>query len=560
MMNKARAFAILFLTFYYFTPLIFALAPSSGFSNTSSYFWKLPEIQSIDQALRQEGKESFLFQQGANGLLLSKTHHISIRPVPKTDSYLPLLKYIYENHPKGFLPVFYDSKEDQYYILSEASLRTAQLESYDLFIKRAFIIDSDQQIKNILSVVKRFGLLNQSTSNYFSVQKDGQEIIFDPYNLLRHRFEMVDTFEFSDFQFDGPLHPIKFHGNTDRRLFVLKEFSTKRNIVYMVKDLETEEIMILKFSQEAALRNEAEKLGKMGELIDIVYDRPNNFTAILTPIRKGIRLDFNPIFTELRKKIRTHKVIPVDIKASQPSAPTHILLDETLDEPAVEHTMPSANKPVSKAINHSIKEVLQELSKYEENQAIEIAKILIKKIAELHKNGIVHGDIKPANLICETQKNTDSKIVAIDAHIIDLEIAFLEEDPENILKLDGTPSFFAPEMYSLYDTQFIHNNRGSYARDWYALGKALMIMLTGITPGFSYPDLDFDSIKQGFGPHISNDMFLDVTSELDQTRPLFQLLRALAEHDPNMRMKMLQDWMSQHMPELNLDQNLTSAA
>ena len=104
-------------------------------------------------------------------------------------------------------------------------------------------------------------------------------------------------------------------------------------------------------------------------------------------------------------------------------------------------------------------------------ETIAIVRQLVAGIAAIHAAGIVHGDIKPNNLML------DGSGAAVCLSIMDFGLARLHES-ENTVRtrsvIAGTPGYIAPELY--------HGQRPSQATDLYALGVLLHVLLTGSMP------------------------------------------------------------------------------
>ena len=99
-------------------------------------------------------------------------------------------------------------------------------------------------------------------------------------------------------------------------------------------------------------------------------------------------------------------------------------------------------------------------------KGVRIAGRLAQGVAALHRQGIVHRDIKPDNVL-----------VAADGtlKLIDLGVARLPRVPEFASgEIPGTPSFMAPELFG--------DERGSPASDQYALGVTLYRLFTDRYP------------------------------------------------------------------------------
>ena len=96
----------------------------------------------------------------------------------------------------------------------------------------------------------------------------------------------------------------------------------------------------------------------------------------------------------------------------------------------------------------------------------EIGIRLAKAVSTLHRNGIIHRDIKPDNVILEHQGSL--KLVDLGVALIPGMDEFPQQD------IPGTASFMAPELFA--------GEQGDEKSDLYALGVTLFRALTGAYP------------------------------------------------------------------------------
>ncbi len=88
---------------------------------------------------------------------------------------------------------------------------------------------------------------------------------------------------------------------------------------------------------------------------------------------------------------------------------------------------------------------------------------VVDGLRHMHDSGVIHGDIKPSNLLVDAQGRPT---------LIDLGVATLTEDPDPDFR--GTLGFAAPEL--------LRGERPTPASDLYSLGATLYFCLTGKTP------------------------------------------------------------------------------
>ncbi|MDM8322175.1 serine/threonine-protein kinase [Bifidobacterium pullorum] len=115
----------------------------------------------------------------------------------------------------------------------------------------------------------------------------------------------------------------------------------------------------------------------------------------------------------------------------------------------------------------TLEQVVAERGRLRQNEAVSLAQQICEAVQELHRLGILHRDLTPANII-----------VADDgAHIIDLGIARPLTDTANRNRDTtalGTYGFASPEQYGFAPTDV--------RSDIFSLGRILGFMLTGVYP------------------------------------------------------------------------------
>ncbi|KAH9247349.1 hypothetical protein BASA81_015066 [Batrachochytrium salamandrivorans] len=106
-----------------------------------------------------------------------------------------------------------------------------------------------------------------------------------------------------------------------------------------------------------------------------------------------------------------------------------------------------------------------------EKEAARFFKESVEAIAHLHRNHIIHLDIKPENLLLRNTKQDDL------LHIALADFGLAMEDTTNASEMDvcvGTPAYWAPEM--------VKRERYGRSVDIWSLGCVLYILLVGIHP------------------------------------------------------------------------------
>lgn len=115
----------------------------------------------------------------------------------------------------------------------------------------------------------------------------------------------------------------------------------------------------------------------------------------------------------------------------------------------------------------TLEQVVAERGRLQQSEAVNLAQQICEAVQELHRLGVRHRDLTPANII-----------VADDgAHIIDLGIARPLTDTANRNRDTtalGTYGFASPEQYGFAPTDV--------RSDIYSLGRILGFMLTGVYP------------------------------------------------------------------------------
>lgn len=146
---------------------------------------------------------------------------------------------------------------------------------------------------------------------------------------------------------------------------------------------------------------------------------------------------------------------------------------------------------------------------------------LLPAIQKIHACGVIHGDIKPENIICRTPEIASLKPGTLeDLVLVDMGIAISTKEKEVIQPKTaiGSPVYAAPEQLKGHPT---------FASDLYSLGVTCIHLLTGIHPFSLFDGVNHRWAWQDYWlPEASN------TQERLQQQALAHLLDRLIE--PNL--------------------------
>lgn len=145
--------------------------------------------------------------------------------------------------------------------------------------------------------------------------------------------------------------------------------------------------------------------------------------------------------------------------------------------------------------------------------AVNILRECLSGLAALHRNGIVHCDVKPSNIMV---KRTGT------VKLIDIGSAFLKSDPPP--GNPCTPEYAAPEV--------LKGSQSTEQSDLASLGYVLIESITGLHPfaGLTYAELR--RAKEGILQQLPA---LLPVEEFAFTEPLMLLLQKLIHPDPSQR-------------------------
>ncbi|XP_054828903.1 myosin light chain kinase, smooth muscle-like [Eublepharis macularius] len=156
-----------------------------------------------------------------------------------------------------------------------------------------------------------------------------------------------------------------------------------------------------------------------------------------------------------------------------------------------------------------------------ERECIKYMKQISEGVQYIHKQEIVHLDLKPENIMCVNKTGTKIKL-------IDFGLARRLESAGSLKVLFGTPEFVAPEV--------INYEPIGYATDMWSIGVICYILVSGLSPfmgdndnetlanvtsaTWDFDDEAFDEISEDAKDFISNLLKKDMKDRLDCTQCL----------------------------------------
>ncbi|XP_069763816.1 serine/threonine-protein kinase 33-like [Narcine bancroftii] len=126
-----------------------------------------------------------------------------------------------------------------------------------------------------------------------------------------------------------------------------------------------------------------------------------------------------------------------------------------------------------------LKGILAERGHLSESETKHIISSLASAIFYLHKNDIIHRDLKLENILVKSNDNTDDKELKLNIKVIDFGLSVLKDGAgvgsESMLQdTCGTPLYMAPEIISNYDY--------SQQCDLWSIGVVMYTLLCGQAP------------------------------------------------------------------------------
>jgi len=121
----------------------------------------------------------------------------------------------------------------------------------------------------------------------------------------------------------------------------------------------------------------------------------------------------------------------------------------------------------------------------------------------MHSKGIVHGDLKPDNILMVSSGAGGAEVRAV---LIDFDSAYYETDIPSPEDISGTPGYISPEVFFYMNDEEYEEEDGSdsrfygqltRARDIYSLGIIFHELITGAPPVFTETGVVIDRTKIG---------------------------------------------------------------
>lgn len=169
----------------------------------------------------------------------------------------------------------------------------------------------------------------------------------------------------------------------------------------------------------------------------------------------------------------------------------------------------------------------KDISRLPEKEKLNLCRIIAHSFMELHKNHIVHADVKEQNiLVKKTKKNT------LTAKIVDFDCSFVEKRPPvSEDELSGDQIYFAPEACLFLDGEDV---KLTTKLDVFALGILFHQYMTGELP-------DFDESEYAYlHEAVLEDQPAGVSADIPE--PMRECITRMLLVDPDQRCSMEYVW------------------
>jgi eukaryotic-like serine/threonine-protein kinase len=126
-------------------------------------------------------------------------------------------------------------------------------------------------------------------------------------------------------------------------------------------------------------------------------------------------------------------------------------------------------------------EAAKDLTGLSDRQTLVVLRTLFQSMKLLHKAGIVHGDLKPANVLLQRSTSAD----LYTAKMIDFDDSYLSGDPPPPDQIVGDQQYGAPEwLRYVKQDPGVDAGHMTLASDIFALGLMTHVYLVGELPGY----------------------------------------------------------------------------
>ncbi len=163
---------------------------------------------------------------------------------------------------------------------------------------------------------------------------------------------------------------------------------------------------------------------------------------------------------------------------------------------------------------------IEDINRMSDNQKLIITKIICYSLSLLHGKGIIHGDLKPDNLLFSKSERGiyTAKLIDFDASF------FVDNPPKNSDEFQGDMIYLAPESYLYMAGEM---DKITTKADVFALGILLHLFWSGEMPYFDKSEYDyvFEAVLSGEKLGILRDI----------PRPIAIIIKQMLECEPDNR-------------------------